>query len=104
MTTSPTLAEPRLVSSSPDGTLTPEALETLQADLDDGRRDRKALGNDKCTRFDLVAHQSDHLRIGADEHQSRIDRSLGEGGILGQADDMSTTPIERIWLEDITPG
>ena len=34
MTTSPTLAEPRLVTSPPDGTLTPEALETLQADLD----------------------------------------------------------------------
>jgi hypothetical protein len=23
--------------------------------------------------------------------------------VLGQADEMSTTPIERIWLEDITP-
>jgi hypothetical protein len=23
--------------------------------------------------------------------------------VLGQADEMSTTPIETIWLEDITP-
>jgi hypothetical protein len=23
--------------------------------------------------------------------------------VLGQADEMSTAPIERIWLEDVTP-
>ncbi|MEE9169876.1 MAG: hypothetical protein V3U73_08910 [bacterium] len=38
------------------------------------------------------------------EEVKRFFESEKMRNVLGQADDMSTTPIERIWLEDITPG
>ena len=58
--------------------------ERLRVPGTDTRSDRHALLDREGAGADLVAHQTDSVRVGADEGETGRGHALGETGVLGQ--------------------